>query len=175
MLRNALLGFLLTIVAVEPAIALECYTRSYASPHLSKHPHQTVTSISLIVGKSVTYTSAYTALISLQRRGSQKVLSTGLGCTTIVDERGTMSCSVDCDGGSFDLKRAADGSHLHLHLNTPLVLSEGCGLSDEEEDAFHILEPGLDDRVFRLNRARPEQCEIIKARHPDARAAFGQR
>lgn len=172
MSRKALLSILLASVAVDPAIAIECYTRNYTAAHLAKHPHQTVTTMSLIVGKSANYTDPYTALISLQRRGSQKVLSTGLGCTKMSGNQGMMSCSVDCDGGSFDLKRATDGSHLHLYLHTPLALSDGCGLSDDDEDSYEILEPGLDDQVFRLNRANAEACEDLKRRHRDDVDAF---
>jgi hypothetical protein len=119
-----------------------CFGRVYDRAHLAAHPNQTVTSVHIFryLGERPeaenwqasrrdeaikqfreTGYAAVQAFVTF--RGRPGYFHNWLGCAKEAKE-GT-NCSVECDGGSFDLKRESAGTVLLNNNGFRLI---GCGL-----------------------------------------------
>ena len=125
---------------------IACFSRSYTADHLSKHPDQLVTSMSIRFKRTDETYSTWSMNVTM--RGRTDVLFTGGAC-----DSGTGSCSVDCDGGSIVVEENARS--LLVSLVSGLRLTSDCG---EEEETGVTLKSGLDDKIFRLNSVPVDQC-----------------
>jgi hypothetical protein len=66
-----------------------------------------------------------------------------------------VECYIECDGGSFNLKR--QNASTILMKNNGFVLKGGCG--EEPEDGKDVrFEPGADDKVFLLENKPVAAC-----------------
>jgi hypothetical protein len=145
-----------------------CFGRVYDRVHLAAHPNQTVTSLHIFryLGerpeaenwqasqrdeaiKSFRETGYAAVQAFVTFRGRPGYFHNWLGCHTEAKE-GT-NCSVECDGGSFDLKRESAGTV--LLNNNGFSLINGCF---EDEEVY--LAPGRDDKVFRLEAKAVAIC-----------------
>ena len=82
-------------------------------------------------------------------RGRPGYFHNWLNCTKETKEG--VHCYVECDGGTFNLKRASAGSVL---LNNNGFRLYACGEEEEEVD----FSPGQDDKVFRLEAKAVDVC-----------------
>jgi hypothetical protein len=171
-----------------------CYGRVYDRNHLASHPQQKVTSVHILRTLSErpeaerfepnqreeeikkfreTGETNVTALVTFRDR--KGTFYNSLTCNK-EDRRGT-HCYIECDGGSFTLKREAAGTV--LLDNGGFVLIGGCG--DEVEPSQEVyFSPGKDDKVFRLEskpvaacRAEEQKAKPIRAGKP-LRERFGE-
>ncbi|NMA98781.1 MAG: hypothetical protein GX970_11850 [Phyllobacteriaceae bacterium] len=163
---------LLCIDAVaQPFVAAQdgaksCWQRIYDAEHLRTHPDQQVTEVTFGMGYfeegyEDEGATAYTlfGLHAALRDGRHG--SAGGGCWT--DDKGVMTCSVDCDGGGVKLHDRDNGSLLlDLEATGGIRLME-CG-SEAEDDSFFTLEPGLDDKQFLVH---PVAVKVCKGLIPD--------
>lgn len=161
-------GALAELLAPEPGASI-CYARTYDADHLKRHPDQTVTSVLF----SLEYfrhdpddyfpdgQRNYYFGMGVNLRDRPGLLSTGGECTL---GEGTIWCGVDCDGGGVLLKREGSGVILIDLESTGRIRMNGCG--GGEGDAID-LEPGLDDKVFRLE-ADAEACLPLEEMYPAA-------
>ena len=144
-----------------------CFGRVYDRAHLAAHPTQTVTSLHILryLGErpeaedwrasqrdeaikrfreaGVAWVQAFVTF-----RGRPGYFHNWLGCAKEAKE-GT-HCSVECDGGSFDLKRESAGTVLLNNNGFSLFV---CGEDDEV-----YFSPGRDDKVFRLEAKAAAIC-----------------
>src|SRR3954463_4745371 len=67
-----------------------------------------------------------------------------------------LGCSVDCEGGGISVELAGDSKSTKIRLGTICIWRN----NKPDEDGFS-LSGGADDRVFRLDRARLEQCRSL--------------
>ena len=93
------------------------------------------------------------------------------------ETRNGVGCYIECDGGSFDIKRESPTTVL-LH-NNGFVLIGGCGEEADEPQSVYF-SPGKDDKVFRLEtkpaavcRAEEQKAKPIRAGKP-LRERFGE-
>jgi len=149
-----------------------CFGRVYDRAHLATHPQQKATGfhiyrwlgrrqqaenwypgerdegIRLFREDGRLNVEAYVAF--RDRRGT---FYNGLSCTA--DSKGVLQCAVDCDGGSFTLKR--ENANAVLLNNNGFVVVGGCGEEIEKEKEIYF-KPGLDDKVFRLETKPLAAC-----------------
>jgi|SRR6516162_1711012 len=145
-----------------------CFGRVYDRAHLANHPNQQVTSLHVFRYLSQRPESEYwqaserdeaikrfretgTAWVQafVTFRGRPGNFHNWLVCTKETKE-GT-HCYVECDGGTFDLKRESAGNVL---LNNNGFRLYVCG----EEEAEVDFSPGRDDKVFRLETKAVDVC-----------------
>ena len=171
-----------------------CFGRVYDQPHLASHPDQKVTSIHIFRSLSERpeaenwrpnqrdeaikrfresgETSVQAFVTFRDRRG---YFHNALTCNK--ETRNGIGCYIECDGGSFDLKRESATTAL-LH-NNGFVLVGGCGEEVDESQSVYF-SPGKDDKVFRLEskpaavcRAEEQKAKPIRAGKP-LRERFGE-
>ncbi len=137
-----------------------CFGRAYDAKHLSDHPRQTVTEMTLLLrvegldakGKRVLEDPdriEYVFALAVNRRGDTSPLMTMGECSGDREA----ACAVDCDGGAAYLEPSAGGG-LTLRLR-----DEGIGFgADCDTTRGTFLAPGADDRAFALAPAPAEAC-----------------
>ena len=157
-----------------------CFGRVYDRAHLASHPNQTVTSLHIFrsLGERPeaenwqasrrdeaikqfreTGKAAVQAFVTFRsRRG---YFHNWLDCAR--EASGSAHCFVECDGGSFDLKR--ESAATVLVNNNGFILIGGCS-EDVEASKEVYFSPGRDDKVFRLEAKAAAICraEEQKAR-----------
>jgi hypothetical protein len=149
-----------------------CFGRVYDQAHLRAHPQQKVTSIHILRSLSErpqaenwepnqreeaikrfqeSGETAVSAFVTFRdRRG---YFHNSLTCGR--DDKGGMHCFIECDGGSFAIKR--ESATTALLTNNGFVLVGGCG--EEVESGKEVFfDPGKDDKVFRLETKPVAVC-----------------
>ncbi len=152
-----------------------CFGRTYDAAHLRRHPKQRVTGFYLLRDFSpdagsenepmskedmLSADGQYGSILLeayVRVRGRKGVYSNHFSCSR--DDKGTMRCGIDCDGGSFSARPT--GRSL-LVQNEGFVVVGGCGASDEESENPLVISPGADDRVFRLDPQPLAQCTALR-------------
>lgn len=161
---SALIG---AIVPAEPE-ARACFVREYTDEHHKAHPAQTVAAMEFRltwhvfqVEEGAEPFSGYQFQMSVKRRDSGTE-QTGSG--PCMEQNGKIFCGVECDGGGVYLKKREDGSVLVSFDDMwGIRLLGSCG-DDEEADANTVtLEPGKDDKAFRLDPLPVSQCPAYDA------------
>ncbi len=163
-----------------------CFGRVYDSKHLSQHPKQRVTSFHLAREFSPDPTTEYepTSAEDLREQDGQDgrvnvsvyvrlrdragVFSNSLSCAQY---DGKVRCGIDCDGGSFNLK--ASGPALLLE-NEGFVVVGGCGGTEEEQDNSVYVQPGQDDKTFRLDSKSMSACTAERDAQAPTSAKLGK-
>ena len=84
------------------------------------------------------------------------------------DERGDVFCGVDCDGGSFRVKKSGDGLAVSFEDSYGLSLNQSCGDPDEDSHG-HLLTPEEAGGGFALASLPRAVCIAADA---EARPAF---
>jgi hypothetical protein len=135
---------------------LQCFARAYSAEHLVRHPGQRVTEVMVAVGRSSEGVGGFTEAVvrAMMRDRFGEFFANAAIC---VDEGGRWSCGIECDGGTFDLELAADGTLMLRNEEYGFVLHGGCG-SDVAEDRAIWLDADAEHRAFRLYPLPPEAC-----------------
>jgi hypothetical protein len=149
-----------------------CFGRVYDRAHLAAHPNQKVTSLHIFryLGelpeaenwqasqrdeaiKRFRETGYADVQAFVTFRGRPGYFHNWLVCAREAKE-GTQ-CFVECDGGTFDLKRESAGTV--LLNNNGFILTGGCS-EDVEASKEVYFSPGKDDKVFRLEAKAVAIC-----------------
>ncbi len=152
-------GKLASLVAPQPG-AHKCFQRTYDAAHLSARPDQTVTAMEFRLAyhrfePDEFYPQGqrnyYFALL-VKRRGESRRLTAEGECIAYGDG---ISCGIDCDGGGLGIVAHEDGSLLvDLTPFGRIRMTRSCGDGEDSVD----LEPGKDDKTFRLDPVPASQC-----------------
>jgi hypothetical protein len=149
-----------------------CFGRVYDRTHLASHPRQKVTSIHILRSLAERreaenwQPNSRAKNIELFRQDGQTDVS---AFVNFRDRRGTLynslhceqenkdgiQCYIECDGGSFNLKR--ESANALLLKNNGFVLIGGCGEEVEEGKEVYF-SPGEDDKVFRIENKPVAAC-----------------
>jgi hypothetical protein len=169
-----------------PLLKEACFGRVYDATHLASHPKQRVTAFHLareFTPDPHTEDNSWTAeslregdghdgriLVTayVRFRDRQGVFSNGLSC--VRNDKGIVRCGIDCDGGSFNLR--ASGSSILLE-NEGFTVVGGCGASEEDQDNMEIVQPGADDKLFRLDPRPVSACVAERQARAPAFAKLG--
>jgi hypothetical protein len=161
-----------------------CFGRVYDRTHLAKHPDQKVTSIHIFRSLSERAeaenwrqnqrdeaikryrdsgeTSVQAFVTFRDRKG---YFHNALTCNK--ETRNGVGCYIECDGGSFDIKRESPTTA--LLSNKGFVLIGGCGEEVEETEQVYF-SPDKDDKVFRLESKPPAMCRAEEQKAKPIRA-----
>ncbi len=135
--------------------AFACYTRHYDAAHLSSHPAQNVTDMTVLVDSSVVpdYGRDYALQLGVSFRGVATQFQVSGSCG--VDEEGNklLGCGIDCDGGQIDVKLRDANS---IEVAIPYGARTWDPGSDDEPPAEAAF--GEDDKVFWLYRTDLKTC-----------------
>jgi len=141
-----------------------CYVRSYETAHLRAHQRQRITAMKFLLGVQAYDPKPanaeqpgdlfyYTFSMSVSRRGDKRMLRTSGDCMA----SDTISCVVDCNGGSVALDKMPPAGSLIVRLN-------GDGIRmfhDCDEEKGILVKAGADDKVFRLEKTANEACRAL--------------
>ena len=163
-LRAALSAFALLPTVESPAAATlwdshlggrqdRCYARTYDAAHLRAHPKQRVTAIMIRTAKADKSDDnrppkSFVLGFAFRLKGRDEVFSMSAGCA---HHGPGISCSLEGDGGRFDLTPSGDA----LKLTGERIELEG------ERTVSPDLAKGGDDRVFILRPSPLATCEHI--------------
>jgi hypothetical protein len=149
-----------------------CFGRVYDRSHLASHPNQKVTSLHIFrslgerpEAESWQANQRDDAIKQFRETGRADVQA----FVTFRDRKGYfhnwltcpkaakdgMRCFIECDGGSFSLKR--DGASTALLSNDGFVIIGGCGEDVEASEEVYF-SPGKDDKLFRLEAKSAAVC-----------------
>lgn len=119
-----------------------CYARQYDDAHLASHPRQQVTAVYLsnTAEPDPNYNGVLLDFGFVTRDG--ELYSANAYC----DDRD--SCSLEGDGGTFSVRKGADG--LRIDVGETLGLEGRHGFSGDLANS--------DDRVFLIARQSPRAC-----------------
>jgi hypothetical protein len=171
-----------------------CFGRVYDRGHLASHPDQKVTGIHIFRSLSERpeaenwqQNQRDEAIRRFRESGETSVQAfvtfrdrkgyfyNALTCGK--ETRNGVGCYIECDGGSFDIKRESPTTA--LLTNNGFVLIGGCDGEVEEGERVYF-SPGKDDKVFRLEskpapvcRAEEQKAKPIRAGKP-LRERFGE-
>jgi hypothetical protein len=164
-----------------------CFGRAYDRAHMASHPDQKATSlyVSRWLGhrpeaenwtpderaneiKRFRETGETSVMAFVTFRDRPGNFSNSLTCNK--EGSDGVTCAIECDGGSFKLKR--ENANTALLTNNGFVVVGGCGEDIDEKDTVHF-SPGKDDKVFRLDskdlaacRAEEQKVSPIPAGKP---------
>ena len=148
--------------------AYSCFSRHYDVAHLSSHPRQNVTNMSVFVestydAESDSHRDDYLK-IGINFRHLDKPFVVDGGCEMV---NGKLSCGGDCGGGgTFEVTTKGKTS---IYVSIP----DGAPVydpTDEDADTPKGAAFGSDDKLFRLGRVDVNQCQSIMS--DDARKAL---
>lgn len=163
-----------------------CFGRVYDAKHLASHPKQRVSSLYLFRDFTPDTNAEYppddrqslldpdgdggavnlSAYVRLRDR--KGVYSNSFSCRR--SDKGDVVCGIDCDGGSFRLKAAGTGLDL---TNEGFVVVGGCGGNEEDHANSVFVEPGADDKSFRLAPLPLNACIAEREAMKPSFAALG--
>lgn len=142
-----------------------CFVRNYDATHLAKHPKQKVRAMKLLVSAEVVpedekLNHSFRLAVKL-RKDATNYESAGecghAGITETPNEKPHLGCSVDCDGGGLTIEMADDNKSAVVKLERLRLWIA----NKPDDDDPHGLEAGVDDRVFRLDRAPTDMCRSL--------------
>lgn len=170
-----------------PVATEACFGRDYDAGHLAAHPQQRVTGLYLFrdftpdPNAEIEYESPATlrnddgsggrinldAYVRLRDR--KGVYSNTFSCSR--GDGSDVFCAIDCDGGSFRLQGKGEGLELR---NDGFVVVGGCGASETDQSRGEHVQPGADDKVFRLSPQPLAACTAIRDAQRPVYARLGK-
>jgi hypothetical protein len=141
-----------------------CFVRHYDSAHLAQHSLQKVRAMKLLItaetspeDKSLNY--SFRLGVNFRNRPGNFDSSGDCGHPSAFEESADkmhLGCGVDCDGGGMSVELAhADKSTL-IRLDRIRIWR-----NNKPEEEGLDLSGGADDRVFRLDRAKLDECRSL--------------
>ena len=140
--------------------AFACYTRVYDAVHLTGHPKQNVTSMTLLVSSSVDAESGrqYSAEIGVKFRNASTQFQAGSGCSISDDGKSALNCPIDCDGGEIDVRLRDANSLLVSIPDGAQTWDPNNPDAEPDSAAYDAAHFGADDKLFRLDRTKLADC-----------------
>lgn len=145
-----------------PERSSACFERAYDASHLAHHPLQKVSVMKLLVtaepepeSKALVY-SFRLRLRYRNRRGEFE--STGECGRAETADSGRFGCGVDCDGGGIEVALAKDNKSVLVKVER--IRTWRANAPGDDASSQSLL-GGTDDRLFRLDRTRLEDCKSL--------------
>lgn len=147
-----------------------CFTRTYDVTHLRQHPEQQITAMAFelrYVQVPSTTLKRYVFGMSAKLRSRADTLYTSGFCETNINGPfpGGNLCVVACDGGGVSIQKVPDAEALYVYLQTPALgirMGSSCDEQNGQVTAGVMLEPGTDDKIFRLGSAQAAACRPLE-------------
>jgi hypothetical protein len=144
-----------------------CFVRRYDASHLAQHPKQKVSAMKLLVTAeeaSEDKTFSYSFRLGFKYRHRAGNFDSSGFCSHIVAENSggeiRLGCGVDCEGGGIQVAMKDDRSAL-IRLERIRIWER----NRADDDASNDLVAGVDDKIFRGDRADLRECaELVTDR-----------
>jgi hypothetical protein len=141
-----------------------CFVRRYDAAHLAKHALQKVSAMKLLVtaekvpeDKALNY--SFRLGVKFRHRPGNFDSSGGCGhlmASQISADKLQLGCSVDCDGGGVSVELAHHDKSTLVRLDRIRIWQ-----NNMPDDKLIDLSGGADGRVFRLDRAKMDECRSL--------------
>lgn len=153
------------------ARAYACYVRRYDAAHLQAHPDQNVRDMLLFVHSSVEGDSGrqYSLEMGVRFRAAETQFRVSGGCSSSSAGESGLNCSIDCDGGTIDVRLSGPDALL-------VSIPYGAATWDPDSEATppEGARFGKDDELFRLERTGLNDClPIVSDEEQKAEIAAG--
>ena len=152
-----------------------CFVRRYDAAHMAQHPLQKVTAIKLLVTAEMVPDDKvleYSFRLGVNFRDRPGDFDSSGDCghaavTKVPDNAETeipagvdIVCAVDCDGGGVTVSLANKDASLIVKPLDRIRIWKG---KNFDETATTALNAGADDKVFRLDRTKLDECAPLVA------------
>jgi hypothetical protein len=141
-----------------------CFVRVYDPDHLARHPLQKVSAMKLLLAiervpedKMLNY--SFRLGVKFRNRPGDFDSSGDCGHGRIPEnasDKAQLGCGVDCDGGGISIELTPEAKSTLVRLDSIRIWR-----NNKPEDEGLNLEGGADDRVFRLDRTKLEDCKTL--------------
>ena len=152
-----------------------CFVRRYDAAHMAQHPKQKVTVMKLLITAEMVPDDKaleYSFRLGVNFRDRPGDFDSSGDCghaavTKVPDNAETeipagidISCGVDCDGGGVTVSLANNDASLIVKPIDRIRIWKG---KNPDESAATALNAGADDKVFRLDRTKLDECTPLVA------------
>lgn len=152
-----------------------CFVRRYDAAHMAQHPLQKVTVMKLLITAETVPDDKvleYSFRLGVNFRDRPGDFDSSGDCghaavTKVPDNAETempagvdISCGVDCDGGGVTVSLANNDASLIVKPIDRIRIWKG---KNPDESAATALNAGSDDKVFRLDRTKLDECTPLVA------------
>jgi hypothetical protein len=152
-----------------------CFVRRYDAAHMAQHPLQKVTVMKLLVTAEMVPDDKvleYSFRLGVNFRdrpgdfdssgdcGHAAVTKVPDNAETVIPAGIDISCAVDCDGGGVTVSLASSDASLIVKPLDRIRIWKG---KNPDESAATALNAGADDKVFRLDRTKLDECTPLVA------------
>ena len=159
--------------AVPKPKAYACFVRRYDAAHLAAHPLQKVSAMKLLITAEVVpedkaFDYSFRLGVTFRDRPGDFDSSGGCGhaptvkaldaTEAAVPDGIDFECDVDCDGGGISVNLAHNDAALIVKPLQRIRIWKG---KDFDEAAATALNAGADDKIFRLDRVKPDECASL--------------
>ena len=144
--------------------AAACFARRYDASHLAQHPKQKVGAMKLLMTavNQPNEPTAYAYKVGVQFRNKPGNFDSSSSCGHMVDEDGKtvvgFVCDTSCEGSGIEIAISGNNKTAIVRLNSIGVWDR----RNPDGDAI-TLESGADDKVFRLDRTKLDECTPLVA------------
>ena len=159
--------------AVPKPKAYACFVRRYDAAHLAAHPLQKVSAMKLLITAEVVpedkaFDYSFRLGVTFRDRPGDFDSSGDCGHAPTVKALDAneaavpdgidFTCSVDCDGGGISVNLAHNDAALIVKPLQRIRIWKG---KDFDEAVATALNAGADDKIFRLDRVKPDECASL--------------
>ena len=144
--------------------AYACFVRRYDAGHLAQHPRQKVGAMQLLVSWEIPsdqQISNYSFRLGIKYRHRPGDFDSSGDCGHVAaadtGQEIRLGCGVDCDGGGIEVALSKDDKSAIVRLERITVWQR----NKPDDDAGDALLAGAEDKMFRLDRAAPDQCAAL--------------
>jgi hypothetical protein len=152
-----------------------CFVRRYDAAHMAQHPKQKVTVMKLLITAEMVPDDKvleYSFRLGVNFRdrpgdfdssgdcGHAAVTKVPDNAETVIPAGVDISCGVDCDGGGVTVSLANNDASLIVKPIDRIRIWKG---KNPDESAATALNAGADDKVFRLDRTKLDECTPLVA------------
>jgi hypothetical protein len=152
-----------------------CFIRRYDAAHMAQHPLQKVTAMKLLITAEMVPDDKvleYSFRLGVNFRdrpgdfdssgdcGHAAVTKVPDNAETVIPAGIDISCGVDCDGGGVTVSLANNDASLIVKPIDRIRIWKG---KNPDESAATALNAGADDKVFRLDRTKLDECTSLVA------------
>jgi hypothetical protein len=152
-----------------------CFVRRYDAAHMAQHPKQKVTVMKLLITAEMVPDDKvleYSFRLGVNFRdragdfdssgdcGHAAVTKVPDPAETVIPAGTDIVCAVDCDGGGVTVSLANKDASLIVKPLDRIRIWKG---KDFDESAATALNAGADDKIFRLDRTKLDECTPLVA------------
>ncbi len=169
------LSYAASLVAPTDGVK-SCFAREYSVEHMKRNPRQHFSKMHVLLSEDKMQSEGQTYSLQMVRVVGEKhgqLWGNKAGCEYAAD--GSATCSIECDGGSFQLKPQS-GKNIHFQISKdyyfPFIRAGAKPVQEDgepdqvaPEDMLSLEYKDRDNRTYRLEQSEPGLCETVWDRY----------